>query len=145
MGLLTSLVSSGIGSAISGVLAPVLGYFTTKNNNDLGGFQAGVAADTQVQIASIGANVQMAQIRASQNMWWGARLIVLATAGSVAAHFSAVVLDSTPLFHHVVGSWAVAKLPAPYDAYEADILLSFFVLTPAAPFLSAAATWLHRK
>ena len=145
MNWLISLITGGLGSLVSGVLAPVLGYFTTARNDDLAGFQAGATADTGRYTAYLNATVEMAQIRASQNQWWGARLIMLLVAGSSAAHFSAVMLDSVPLLGHIVGSWSVPKLPAPYDGYEADILLSFFVLTPAAPVLSAVTAWFHRK
>ena len=140
-----SIISSVISGLGSGFLAPILGYFTTARNDDLAGFQAGATADSARYTAYLSATVQMAQIRASQNMWWGARLIILMIAGSVAAHFSSIMLDSTPWFHHVVGSWAVPKPPAPYDDYEGKIVLSFFLLAPAAPVLSAVTAWFHRK
>ena len=135
-------IFSGLGS---GLLAPIFGYFTTARNDDLSGFQAGATADTTRYTALLNADVEMAQIRQAQNQWWGARLIMLLVAGSCALHFSAVMLDSVPLFWHVVGSWSVPKLPAPYDSYESEILLSFFILTPAAPVLSAVTSWLHRQ
>ena len=140
-----SFLTGGLSSLVSGILAPILGYFTAARNDDLAGFQSGAIADTTRYTAYLNATVQMAQIRASQNQWWGARLIMLMVAGTAALHFSGVMLDSVPLFGHVVGTWHVPKLPAPYDGYEADILLSFFILTPAAPVLSAVTAWFHRK
>ena len=145
MGLLASLVSSGIGSAVSGVIAPVLGYFTTARNDDLSGFQAGAQADTERFKALLAAQVQMAQIRAAQNTWVGARLIFLALGGLTAYHYGAVILDSVPTRGHVVGSWAIAALPAPMDGWEGTIVLSFFAATLAGPMTSAVTTWLHRK
>ena len=142
---MSSIISGLLGGIGSGILAPILGYFTTARNDDLAGFQSGVTADKDVAIATINARIQIAQLQASTNLWWGARLIILFVAGCCAAHFGAVMLDTTPLFGHIVGSWSVPKLPAPYDQYESEILLSFFVLTPTAPLLNAAASWLHRK
>lgn len=145
MGLLTSLVTGGIGSAVSGILAPVFGYFTAARNDDLSGFQTGAAADTDRYKALLAAEVEIAQLRASTNVWWGARLLFLTGAFGPVVHFTAVFLDSVPLFGHPVGSWAVPRLPAPYDTYEGQVVLSFFILAPAAPVLSAAASWLHRR
>ena len=141
MNWLASLVTGGIGSAISGILAPILGYFTTARNDDLAGFQAGASADTDRYKAYLAAAVEMAQIKASQNVWWGARLLFLAGAFGPVTHFTAVFLDSVPLLGHGIGSWAVPKLPAPYDDYEGKVVLSFFLMAPAAPVLSAAASW----
>ncbi|MGI3900516.1 MAG: hypothetical protein ACRYGP_28395 [Janthinobacterium lividum] len=145
MNWLLSLVTGGIGSAVSGIIAPILGYATTARNDDLSGFQAGVGADTDRYKALLSAQVEIAQAKASQNMWWGARLLFLAGALGPVVHFTAVFLDSVPLFGHVVGSWSIPRLPAPYDGYEGQIVLSFFILAPAAPVLSAAASWLHRR
>jgi hypothetical protein len=39
-------------------------------------------------------------------------------------HVAAVVFDSIPLFGHVVGSWAVAALPKPYDTMQEQIVLT---------------------
>lgn len=145
MGWLVSLVTGGVGSAVSGILAPVFGYMTTARNDDLSGFQAGSVADKDVAIATINAQVEIAQAKASANLWWGARLLFLAGAFGPVAHFTAVFLDSVPLFGHPVGSWGVPRVPAPYDYDEGQIVLSFFILAPAAPVLSAAAAWLHRR
>ena len=145
MNFLTKLLGTGIGSVVSGILAPIFGYMTTARNDDLSGFQSGVGADKDVAIATINAQVEMVQAKASANMWWGARLLFLAGAFGPVVHFTAVFLDSVPLFGHAVGSWAIPRLPGPYDGYEGQIVLSFFILAPTAPVLSAAAAWLHRR
>lgn len=149
MNWLISLITGGAASAVADlvtkVAAPFLGYFTVKQNVDVDGFKTGTAADVDLGKAWLEAQVQIAQIRATQNMWWGARIIILLLAGLVCFHFGYVCLDSTPVFGHAVGSWKVSALPAPLDQWEGDIILSFFVLTPAAPVFSAAAQWLHRK
>ena len=141
----TNLITGGIGSAVSGILAPVLGYFTTARNDDLSGFQTGALSDTERFKALLAAQVQMAQIRASQNTWFGARLIFLCIGLIVTYHFGAVVFDSVPTRGHIVGSWAIAKLPAPMDGWEGTIVLSFFAATLAGPMTSAVTTWFHRK
>ena len=145
MGWLLSLVTGGLGSAVSGILAPVLGYLTAARNDDLSGFQSGAAADTDRFKALLAAQVQVDQLRASTNVWWGARLLFLVGAFGPVVHFTAVFLDSVPLFGHPVGSWAIPRLPAPYDTDEGQVVLSFFILAPTAPVLSAAASWLHRN
>jgi hypothetical protein len=43
------------------------------------------------------------------------------------------------------GSWGIPALPPPYDGYERDIVLSFFIVMPAMPVVGALATWLGRK
>lgn len=139
------LVSLITGPLINSILAPVLGYFTAKQNADLQAFTTGAAVDKDIQIAAINSQVEIAQLQASVNTWWGARLIILIVAGACAYHFSAVMLDSVPWWGHVVGSWRVPRLPEPYDGYEGKILLSFFIITPAAPVFSAIAAWFHRK
>jgi hypothetical protein len=64
------------------------------------------------------------------NAWWGAKLIILAAGLPASFHMGAVFLDSTiPPF----GSWGIPKLPPPYDGYERDIVLSFFIVLPAMP------------
>ena len=139
------LLSGGVTSVLNSILAPVLGYFTTARNDDLAGFEEGAKQDAATYQAYLAATIQMAQIKASQNTWFGARLIILLTAGSASLHFTAIMLDSLPIFGHAVGSWSVPKLPPPYDGYEWTLLQSFFLTTPIAPALSAVATWLHRK
>ena len=55
---------------------------------------------------------------------------------------AAVALDTLiPPF----GSWGVPRLPAPYDGYERDIVMSFFLVMPAMPLVSATATWLRGR
>ena len=145
MGFLASIFSSITSGALSGILAPILGYFTAKNDVNLEGLKAAVGADTTLGVAYLNSQVEVAQIKAGQAQWWGARLIILLTAGSAALHFTGIMLDSTPLFGHVVGTWAIPKLPDPYAGYEWTLLESFFVLTPIAPVLSATSAWLHRR
>ena len=134
-----ALVGSLVSSLASGILAPILGYFTSKDTITLQGFQAAASADTDAYKAYLAAQVQVDTLRASQNMWWGARLLYLVGGGAAVTHFAAVMLDSTFRF-----GWGVPKCPAPYDTYEWAIVQTFFLLTPAAPLLSAVTAWFHR-
>ena len=145
MGWFASIFGSITSGALSGILQPILGYFTAKNDVNLEGMKAAVGADTTLGVAYLNTQVEMAQVKASANMWWGARLITLLVGGSAALHFSGIMLDSTPLLGHVVGSWSIPKLPEPYGGYEWTVLESFFIMTPVAPVLSAVSSWLHRR
>jgi hypothetical protein len=135
-----ALIGSLLGSVGSSIIAPILGYFTSEDTIDLKAFQTGAAVDLGAYQAALNATVQVEQLRASQNMWWGARLIYLMAGLSACLHFSAVMLDSTFQF-----GWHVPKAPAPYDGYEWAVVQSFFLLTPAMPIASAVTAWLHRK
>ena len=127
----------GLGSSL---LTPLLGFLTSKETIELDGFKTAAGLDTEAYKAALAAQVQIAELRAAQNGWWGARLIIMLAGGSAALHFAAVMLDSTFRF-----GWGVPKVPAPYDGYEWAIVQSFFLLAPAMPLASAVSTWLGRK
>lgn len=98
-------------------------------------------ADLELQKAYLTATVENNKAKAS-TMWWGAALIVLIAGVPAASHMAAVFLDSTiPPY----GSWAIPPLPPPYDAYERDIVLSFFLVLPALPIAKGIASWLGRR
>ncbi len=144
MGFLASIFTSITSGALSGILQPILGYFTAKQDTTLEGLKAAAGADTALGTAFLNAQVEMAQLKASQNMWFGARLIFLALGALVTIHFGAVVFDSIS-WNHVVGSWGIAALPKPLDSWEGSIILSFFIVAPAAPVFSAVTSWLHKR
>lgn len=135
-----TLIGSLLGGIGSSILAPVLGFITSKNTIELDGFKTAAGLDTEAYKAALAAQTEMAQLRAAQNSWWGARLIILVAGGSASLHFAAVMLDSTFRF-----GWGVPRVPAPYDGYEWAIVQSFFLLAPAMPLVSAVSTWLGRK
>lgn len=83
------------------------------------------------------ATVQNNGLKVAANGWWGAKLIILMAGLPMAAHMAAVALDTLiPPY----GSWGIPKLPPPYDAYERDIVLSFFIILPIQPVAGAIAT-----
>lgn len=131
------------GDMFGRIVESVAGYLRQKANDDLVRFQAGVAADTQIALARINAEIETRKVQArvleADRGWrvtaWIRPLLVY----PCILHFGAIVLDSvpfwTPFGSHVTGAWQVAKLPAPYDLYEQAIILSFFI---ARPFEKAA-------
>lgn len=124
------------GDVFSKIVEAVAGYFRQKANDDLARFQTGVAADTQIALARVTAELEtrkvQAQILEADRGWRFTAWIRPMLVYPCVLHFAAIVLDSTiPPY----GSWSVAKLPAPYDLYEQAIILSFFI---ARPFEKAA-------
>lgn len=90
--------------------------------------------------------VQNNALKIAANGWWGAKLIILTAGLPMAAHMAAVALDTLiPPF----GSWGIPKLPPPYDGYQRDIVLSFFIIMPAMQVTGALASaiqgWLTRR
>lgn len=142
-GLLFKLIAWFGGDVFGKIVDTVANYFRQKASDDLARFQTGVAADTQVALARLNAEIEarkvQAQILAADRGWrvtaWIRPLLVY----PCVLHFGAIVVDSipfwTPFGAHPTGSWQVAKLPAPYDLYEQAIILSFFI---ARPFEKAA-------
>jgi hypothetical protein len=135
-----TIISSLLGGLGSSIIAPILGYFTSKDAQTLAGFTAAAGVDATIATAQLNAQVEIAQLKASTNTWWGARLVWLLVVGTAGLHFAAIMLDST--FHF---GWAIPKAPAPYDGYEWAVLQSLVIIAPAAPVLSAVTAWLHRK
>jgi hypothetical protein len=151
MGALVFRLLGFFGGDIFGrIVESVAAYFRQKASDDLARFQTGVAADTQIAMAHLNAEIEarkvQAQILAADRGWgvtaWIRPLLVY----PCVIHFGAIVIDSipfwTPFGAHVTGSWQIAKLPAPYDLYEQAIILSFFI---ARPFEKAARIFSARR
>lgn len=137
-----------IWSAITGLLGlakSILGYQEKKLDTNLEGFKTAVGIDVAAYQAWLNAVVAVNGQKLAANAWWGAKMIIFTAGWAASLHFAAVMLDSMPFPGHAVGSWGVPKPPAPYDAYQRDILLSFFIVMPAMPLVSAAAQWLGRR
>jgi hypothetical protein len=100
-----------------------------KASDDLARFQAGVAADSQIALAQLNAQIEtrklQAQIMQADRGWWVTAWIRPLIVYPCVVHFGAIVLDSTFLF-----GWGIARLPPPYDSYEQAIILSFFIARP---------------
>lgn len=142
----------GFLSTIPGLAGKFLDYQVQKANVTLEGFKVGATIDHESYKAYLNALVETNRLKVTANGWWGAKLIILTAGWPCALHMAAVMLDSMPFWvplfmqqAHVVGSWGVPKPPAPYDDYQSKIVLSFFIIMPAMPLVSATAAWLSAK
>jgi hypothetical protein len=117
------------GDVFTKLLGAVADYFQKKADSDLARYQTGVAADTQIALALVNAELQtrhaQAQLLQADRGWWVTAWIRPLLVYPCVAHFGAIVLDSTLPLH-----WGIAKLPPPYDSYEQAIILSFFIARP---------------
>lgn len=130
------------GAGVSGILGMVLGHVQKLADTELAGFTAGTAADTARTVAYLNFALENNRLKLAQQGWWGARAIILIAGLPASMHFAAVFLDSViPPY----GSWGIPKVPPPYDGYQWAIVQSFFLVAPAMPLASAAASWLARK
>lgn len=128
-GLILKLLGLFGSGALESIVTRVADHFRQKASDDLARFQTGVAADTQIALAQINAELEtrrkQADILQADRGWrvtaWIRPLIVY----PCVLHFGAIVLDSTFAF-----GWSIAKLPPPYDTYEQAIILSFFIARP---------------
>jgi hypothetical protein len=132
-------------NTLPGLAERFLQWQIQRANIDLEGFKTGAGFDTEAYKAWLAAIVEINNAKLAANAWWGAKLIILAAGLPCAVHLAAVILDSMPFYGHAVGQWNVARPPAPYDQYQRDIVLSFFIIAPAMPLISAASQWLGRK
>lgn len=130
---------------LPGLVNGVLGYFNKRTDAELEGFKAATGADSADRRAWIEASLENNRLKAAQNGWWGAKVIILSAGLPAALHMAAIFLDSLPFPGHVVGAWGIPKPPAPYDGYERDIVMSFFLVMPAMPIVNSVAAWLTRR
>jgi hypothetical protein len=127
---------------LPGLAGSLLSWLDKRADRELQGFQAGAAIDRDARRDYLAAVVDNNRTKLAANGWWGARAITLVAGLPASAHMAAVFLDTlVPPF----GSWGIPALPSPYDGYERDIVLSFFIVMPAMPVVGALATWLGRK
>lgn len=128
-GFLVKLLGWLGGDVFMKLVGAVADYFQKKADSDLARYQTGVAADTQIALALVNAELQtrqaQAQLLQADRGWWVTAWIRPLLVYPCVAHFGAIVLDSTFPLH-----WGIAKLPPPYDSYEQAIILSFFIARP---------------
>lgn len=117
------------GPVFDKLLGGLAEFLQKRASDDLARFQAGVAADTQIALSQVNAQIEarklQAQIVQADRGWWVTSWIRPLIVYPCVFHFGAIVLDST--FHL---GWSIAKLPPPYDGYEQAIILSFFIARP---------------
>ncbi|MHC2250007.1 hypothetical protein [Bradyrhizobium elkanii] len=105
-----------------------LDWLNKKTDADLEKFKTSVGGDVQLNVAELRYKVEVARMAADMRKddrehWFTAWMVPVAFA-VLFFHVSAVVFDSIPLLGHVVGSWKVAALPAPYDTMQQQIVLT---------------------
>jgi len=137
---------------IPGLAEKFLDWQIKRANVELEGFKTATGIDGAAYQAYLNALVETNRMKLASNAWWGAKMIILTAGWPCAIHMAAVMLDSLPFWiplfmdkAHVVGAWGVPSPPPPYDGYQRDIVLSFFIIMPAMPVVSAVAQWLGRK
>lgn len=137
---------------IPGLAGKFLDWQVQRANVELDGFKTAAGLDAAAYQAYLSAQIETNRMKLTANAWWGAKLIILTAGWPCSIHLAAIMLDSLPFWipvfmsqAHVVGSWGVPKPPAPYDGYQRDIVLSFFIVMPAMPIVSGVAQWLARR
>jgi hypothetical protein len=127
--ILFKLIGLVGGGALDAILGRVADLLQRKASDDLARFQTGVAADTQIALSRINADLEARKIQAqlvqADRGWWVTAWIRPLIVYPCVVHFGAIVIDSTFRL-----GWAIAKLPPPYDGYEQAIILSFFIARP---------------
>lgn len=127
-------------SAVSNALPSLFGFLAKKQDVTLDGFKTAAGIDKQAYQAFLDAQSQANALKAGANTWLGARVIAF-TAGELSAvYYGSIILDS--MFHL---NWQIAKLPPPWDTACLSYLAAFMLVSPVAPVLSAASTWLTRR
>lgn len=130
---------------IPGLAEKFLDWQIKRANIDLEGFKTAAGFDTEAYKAWLSAVTESNNAKLAANAWWGAKLIIIVAGLSASVHMASIFLDSMPFWGHSVGQWGVPKPPSPYDQYQRDIVMSFFIVAPAMPLISAASQWLGRR
>jgi len=133
-----------IGSLISGVLSPLTTYLTRRQDVDLAKFQSLNETERAEYSAYLEALIQSNNVKASANSWLGARIMVYVFGLPAAIHWGAVFIVST-----IPPQWGfditIPALPSAYAGAEQTIALSFFILAPTLPLVSAARAWIYPR
>jgi hypothetical protein len=105
-----------------------LNYLSKKSDADLAKLQAAIGGDVQLNVAELRYKVEVARLatdmrNGDREHWFTAWMVPVAF-GVLFFHVAAVVFDSIPFLGHVVGSWQIAALPAPYNTMQEQIVLT---------------------
>lgn len=117
------------GATFDRLLGGIADVLRKRADDELARFQTGVAADTQIALARVNAQLEARRLQSeiiqADRGWWVTSWIRPLIVYPCVLHFGAIVLDSTFGF-----GWGIARLPPPYDGYEQAIILSFFIARP---------------
>lgn len=138
MSFLATLFGKGLLAVFgNAILAPILSHLDAKaaaqRDTDVARIGADRDRDLALVSAEMAANVQRAAMATEF------KALVYLIALPFVLHAGAVMVDAT----FTLG-WPIARTPAPLDGYEGAILMSFFVLSPAASLAKAASARLVR-
>lgn len=129
MGLLSWL------NPISAIAGAIVGPVTDKLFSHL---DAKTAAERDIALSSISKAQADNQVRGQLAPAFKGLIYCIALPPAV--HFALICLDSS-----FPASWnihlQIPRLPAPYDEYEKQILLSFFILQPASQIATGIKAW----
>ncbi len=121
------------------VLQPILKSMDAKTAAQRDITVAEIGSDERQSVASIQGLVEANKLRAAAQPQF--TLLIYLIALPPALHSAGVYLDSLPFWTpwgaHVVGAWGVPKPPPPFDGYQKEILLSFFIVAPAVQGIKA--------
>ena len=136
-------IGSIISSVINGVLSPLFGYLNKKQDVGLQEYQTMTSAQRDEYLAYVTALNETNKWKTANNQWWGAHLMIYLFGLPAAAHWGAVFIVST--FPTTFSGWVPLALPSQFAGAEQTIALSFFILAPTMPVVTAAANLLNRR
>lgn len=118
----------GLLLGLPGLAEKLLAYLARRQDNATLLEQARIGADQAVIAEQLRAQVEAQKVAAAARVadrgsLWTAWMLPTAFGVSV-LHYGAVILDSLPIAGHVIGSWRIPALPAPYDAMQSQIILA---------------------
>lgn len=142
-----AFIGSMVQSVIGGVLSPLFTYLNKKQDVGLEQFKAASAQERDEYLAYTQALAQANQAKVQNNTSGVAHFMVYLFGVPAALHWGAVFVVSTFPALYKGGSYEfiVAALPPTYASAELTIALSFFILAPTLPLVSAAAAMINRK
>ena len=141
-----SFLTGGLGSLISGVFTPLFSYLDKKQDVTLAGFQTATGGDEKAYEAYLAYRTQADAARIAETSWWGTKLCIMIVALPACMNVGGVFLDSTfTFFTGHYGVLGIVKPPPDYFAFEQRVIEWLFGAAIAAPAVSAAAAWLHRR
>ena len=136
-------IGSLLSSVVSGVLSPLFSYLNKKQDVGLQEYQAMTSAQRDEYLAYVTALNGANQWKTQNNQWWGAHLMIYLFGLPAALHWGAVFAVSTfPNYFH---GWVPQALPTQFAGAEQTIALSFFILAPTMPVVTAAANMMNRR
>lgn len=120
---------------IGAFLGPMLKFLEAKDNSKRDIKLAEIGSDKEKAVALVQAEIQANAVRGQLAPSF--KLLIYAIAIPYVIHSGAIMIDSTVKFCS-----CIPKAPPPYDVYEGQILLSFFVTSTATVLAKA---WVARS